>query len=50
MRGRTVLTDPEACVRAAMALTIYDETGYVVDPDEHDDFIDDDFKFITVVR
>ena len=47
-RGRTVLTDPEACVRAAVSVTIYDETGFVVDPDDHDDFIDGDFRFITL--
>ena len=48
-RGRTVLTDPEACVRAAVSVTLYDESGFVVDPDDHDDFIDGDFQFIAVV-
>ena len=49
MHGRTVLTDPEACVRPAVSVTLYAESGYVVDPDDHDDFIDGDFRFIAVV-
>ena len=47
MWGRTVLTDPESCVPAAVSGTLYDDQGYVVDPDDHDDLIDGDLDIIT---
>ena len=49
MHGRTVLTDPEACVRAAMSITLHDEQGLVVDHDDHDDLIDGDLGIIMIV-
>ena len=48
MWGRTVITDPESCVPAASTITLHDGQGFVVDPVDHDDFIDGDFKLITV--
>ena len=38
--GRTVLTDPEACIPAAVSVTLYDQQGLVMDSEDRDDIID----------
>ena len=49
MHGRTVLTDPEGWVRAALSITLHDEQGLVVDHDDHDDLIDGDLRIFMIV-
>ena len=49
MYGRTVLTDPEACIPAAVSVTLYDHQGLVVDPDDHDDIIDGGLEILAFI-